>query len=205
MAAPSESFAGCGSRLLVAILAGGQGSRIGGSKPLRTLDGTPLIERAVSAARAWSLDIVAAGREPGQIGRAAVPFIRDAPGAQGPIAGLAAALAHARHARSGLVLTIPCDTPFLPVDFADRLRDGLEPHHNAAVAASAGTLHPTCALWRTRTFDALGPYLASGRASLRGFAEDVGFVRVDWPVKTQDPFFNINSPTDLAAAEARGF
>jgi molybdopterin-guanine dinucleotide biosynthesis protein A len=102
------------------------------------------------------------------------------------------------------VLTIPCDTPFLPADFADRLRGGLEPHHSAAVAASAGMLHPSCALWRTRAFDALGLYLASGRASLRGFAEDIGFVQVNWPVETKDPFFNINSPTDLAAAEAHG-
>lgn len=198
----AESGSGCSDRLLVAILAGGEGSRIGGNKPLRMLGGTALIDRAVSAARRWSQDVVAVAREPEQIGPADTLFVRDAPGAEGPVAGLAAALAHARKTRAGLVLTIPCDTPFLPRDLFERLCAGLDPHHKAAVAASNGVLHPSCALWRTRAFDTLGPYLAAGRASLRGFAEDVGFAQVDWPDAAQDPFFNVNSPGDLAAAEA---
>lgn len=199
-----EGCAGCSDRgLLVAILVGGEGSRIGGGKPLRVLGGSSLFERALAAARLWSPDIVAVGRDPGQIGSTAVRFILDAPGAEGPIAGLAAALSHARRQRLGMVLTIPCDTPFLPADLAERLRANLEPNVDAAVAASGGVLHPSCALWRTRAFDALGPYLASGGRSLRGFAREAGFAQVEWPLDAADPFFNINSSADLAGAEDR--
>ena len=49
----------------------------------------------------------------------------------------------------------------------------------------------------------LPAYLATGRRSLRGFAEAIGVARVDWPIIPSDPFFNINSPDDLAVAEGR--
>lgn len=187
--------------MLVAILAGGSGIRMGGAKPLRILGGRNLIERAITAARVWSPHVIAVGRDPEQIGSSAIPFLRDAPGAEGPIAGLAAALHHARDNRYSLVLTLPCDTPFLPTDLAQRLSAHLPPTSNAAVPASGGVLHASCALWRTQVLDALKPYLASGRSSLRGLASDVGYVAVEWLVEVRDPFFNINSPGDLAAAQ----
>ncbi len=130
-----------------------------------------------------------------------MPFVPDAPGIAGPIAGLAAALRHAREVGHELLLTIPCDSPFLPVDLAERLRNAIVPEAGAALAESGGVLHPACALWRNQTFDALAPYLAGSRLSLRGFAEDVGFATATWPVQPIDPFFNVNSREDLAAAE----
>jgi molybdenum cofactor guanylyltransferase len=69
------------------------------------------------------------------------------------------------------------------------------------VASSGGHLHPVCGLWRVSALDAVPAYLASGRRSLRGFAEAAGFTAVDWPIEPLDPFFNINTPEDLAAAE----
>jgi molybdopterin-guanine dinucleotide biosynthesis protein A len=44
-------------------------------------------------------------------------------------------------------------------------------------------------------------YLASGRRSLNGFAEEAGFIAVEWPSDPVDPFFNINSVSDLKTAE----
>lgn len=188
-------------RPAVAILAGGAGRRIGGDKPLQMLGGARLIDRALAAARLWSGAVFVAVRDPRQAGSPEVPFVPDAPGIAGPIAGLAAALRHAREVGHELLLTIPCDSPFLPVDLAERLRNAIVPEAGAAVAESGGALHPACALWRSRTFDALAPYLAGGRLSLRGFAEHVGFATATWPVQPIDPFFNVNSREDLAAAE----
>jgi len=69
------------------------------------------------------------------------------------------------------------------------------------MADSGGALHPVCALWSISALDWLPDYVATGRRSLRGFAEAVGMRAVDWPVEHFDPFFNINSPADLATAE----
>jgi molybdopterin-guanine dinucleotide biosynthesis protein A len=175
--------------MIVVILAGGEGRRIGGGKPRRLLGGEALIDRAVRIARGWSGDVHVAGEAP--IG---VPMIRDDPAIEGPLGGVAAALRLGRD-----LLTIPCDMPFLPDDLALRLGNGAQA---ATIAESGGRLHPVCALWRARSALGLGDYVASGGRSLRGFAEAVGYEAVAWGAAPIDPFFNINDEEDLARAEA---
>ena len=188
--------------IAVVILAGGEGRRIGGSKPLRTLAGKTLLDHALALAQHWSPLIRISVRDAASAFHSTgASFLPDTAGC-GPIAGIASALSFGRSSGVGLVLTIPCDTPFLPLDMVDRLSDALVPSATTAIAASGGRLHPACALWRVDADAALPPYLASGRASLNGFAEALGAVEVEWPVAPVDPFFNINSATELAEAEA---
>ncbi len=169
----------------IVILAGGEGRRIGGGKPLRMLGGETLLDRALRKARGWSDEVLVAARQGGDIA--------DDPAIEGPLGGVAAALA-----LGGDILTIPCDMPFLPDDLPTRLiSDAL-----ATVAASGGRLHPVCALWKAAARDSLPAWLATGRRSLTGFAEAVGYQPVDWPAEPLDPFFNINDGADLARAEA---
>jgi molybdopterin-guanine dinucleotide biosynthesis protein A len=166
----------------IVILAGGEGRRIGGGKPGRLLGGQSLIDRALARARTWSDAVLVAGRD-----------LRDTPGVEGPLGGVAAAFA-----LGGDVLTIPCDMPFLPDDMPARLVSGKA----ATLAASGGHLHPVCALWKAEAAAGLPAYLATGRRSLRGFAEAVGYEAVTWAADPVDPFFNINDEADLAQAEA---
>jgi molybdopterin-guanine dinucleotide biosynthesis protein A len=191
----------------VVILAGGEGRRIGGGKPLRRLAGAMLIEHALRQAMPLSPIVAISVKDRDQLGAiSSVPLLMDGQGdgqGEGPIAGIAAALAFARSQGLSFVLTIPCDTPLLPPDLLTRLSEALGPAHGAAVATSGAKLHPSCALWRSRTAEALPAYLASGRSSLKGFAAQVGMVEVEWPASPFDPFFNVNSVDDLAAAEAR--
>jgi molybdopterin-guanine dinucleotide biosynthesis protein A len=189
------------SQIAVAVLAGGEGSRIGGGKPLIRLGGKALIERAYDRARGWSSASIIAIRSPEQLGSCQLPWIADAAGIDGPLAGLAAALEWAcRHGAEAL-LTIPCDMPFLPADLPKRLLDEAG-DRCAAIASSGGELHPVCGLWRNAAIYEFPRYCASGRRSLKGFAELLGFAEVEWAVGPPDPFFNINGPADLAAAEA---
>lgn len=190
------------SRLVVAVLAGGEGRRIGGGKPLIKLGGKTLIERAYNRAKAWSSASVVAIRSPDQLGSCQLPWIVDAAGIDGPLAGLAAALEWACRQGSEALLTIPCDMPFLPDDLPTRLLNEVG-ERGAAVASSGGALHPVCSLWRNAVIYEFPSYCASGRRSLRGFAEHLGFAEVEWSAGPPDPFFNINSPLDLAAAKAR--
>ena len=186
------------TRLAVVILAGGELRRIGGAKPLRTLGGRTLLDRALEQARGWSDDVAVSVRAPGQLGDPGVPELIDDPALDGPIAGLAAGLRHARET----LLTIPCDTPFLPEDLTSRLAAALGENEKAALASSDGRLHGTCALWRAEALEALPAYLETGRRSLIGLAEAVGFTAVAWPAEPVDPFFNVNDEADLARAEA---
>jgi molybdopterin-guanine dinucleotide biosynthesis protein A len=179
----------------VVILAGGEGSRIGGSKPMRRLGGRTLLDRAIDLAREWSDEVAIAVRTDGQVGETGVARLLDPPGLEGPLGGLASAL----RLRRETILTIPCDSPFLPNDLPKRLAAAL-PGFAAALARSGGRVHPVCGLWRADALAQVRAYAASGRRSLIGFAEMIGYTAVDWP---EEPFFNINSAADLAEAESR--
>lgn len=184
------------------VLAGGEGRRIGGGKPLRRLGGETLAARAVRQAAAVSDRVALAVREAAQVELPqGAALIHDA-AVEGPLGGLAAALAFARDQGRAAVLTLPCDMPFAPPDLAPRLIAALG-DYAAALATSGGRLHPVCGLWRAAALEALPAYAASGGRSLKGFAAAVGFVAVDWPVGETDPFFNVNTAEELAWAEAR--
>lgn len=187
-------------RVAIAVLAGGEGSRIGGGKPLIRLGGTTLIEQAFERAHSWSNLAVVSVRSADQLGIHQLPWVVDAPDIAGPLAGLSAALRWARDQGANVVLTIPCDMPFLPDDLPQRLQAGIG-ELSAAVASSGGNLHPVCGLWRVEAVPQIAAYCSSGRRSLKGFAQHLGFAEVEWPTETRDPFFNVNSPADLAIAE----
>lgn len=186
--------------IAVVVLAGGEGRRIGGGKPLRLLGGRSLIERALEQARGWSDLVAVSVRHEGQAGRLGAPQIVDTQD-EGPIGGLASALGFARDSGAETLLTIACDMPMLPGDLAQRLAQALRAELGAAIASSGRALHAVCGLWRNTVIDALPDYRASGRSSLWGFAEHVGHAIVEWPTEPYDPFLNINRPDELDAAE----
>jgi molybdopterin-guanine dinucleotide biosynthesis protein A len=153
-------------------------------------------------AREWSDLVAVAARNAAQVEPIEDPFIADAPNVAGPLAGLIAALRFGAEAGRAFILTIPADMPFLPGDLLDRLVLEIG-ERSCALASSGGHVHPVCGLWRTSALDRIDEYLAGERRSLRGFAELVGYAAVEWPSDPFDPFFNVNSPEDLAEAERR--
>lgn len=184
----------------VVILAGGEGRRLGGDKPLKRLAGERLIDRALRTAHTWSDLVAVAVRDRAQVGHLDAHLITDQPDIHGPLAGLLAALRFAAGSGREFVLTIPTDTPFLPSDLLDRLCSGIG-ECSCAFASSGGHLHPVCGLWRTSAASRVQDYLAGERTSLKAFAELVGFNEVEWASKPFDPFFNINTEGDLTEAE----
>ncbi|QPC98377.1 molybdenum cofactor guanylyltransferase [Qipengyuania soli] len=190
---------------MVLVLAGGDGRRIGGGKPLRKLAGQTLLDHALRMARRWSdgRTIVAGTRHDGGDHDDAV-FVEDAGGMGGPLAGLAAGLLGAAQSGAETLLVIPVDAPFLPHDLCDRLRERLDTDASAAcaLAHSNGRDHPTCSLWQVAEAQAGVESVKAGKNhSLMRLAETVGCVRVEWPTGDEiDPFFNINSAEDLAIA-----
>jgi molybdopterin-guanine dinucleotide biosynthesis protein A len=184
-----------------AILAGGEGRRIGGGKPLRLLGGQRLIDRALAQARQWSDLVAISVRDPAQVEPVDAPLLTDEPGIGGPLAGLVSAMTYADSNGCPLLLTIAADTPLLPRSLLERLLAEIG-QSRCALASSGGRIHPVCGLWRTSAVSQVEHYLATGRRSVRGFAELLGYRAVEWPIGAADPFFNVNSAEELRAAEA---
>lgn len=189
---------------LAVVLAGGDGRRMGGSKPLRRLGATTLVANALALAHGYCRTVAVAVRHPDQLaGAADAALLIDLPGLEGPLGGLAAALEYARRRAVPRVLTLPCDAPRLPRDLRARLEAALDGEGPAqvAVAASGDRLHPTCALWRTDSLAALSAYAASGGRSLKGLAGELCMAIVAWDPGDADPFANANTPDELAALQ----
>jgi molybdopterin-guanine dinucleotide biosynthesis protein A len=187
-------------RVIVAILAGGEGKRLGGDKPARVVAGQRLIDRAIDQARQWSPDVVVVARNGTKIENLACALAEDDPAVAGPLGGLSAALRIGANLGADVVQTIPVDSPFLPLDLVSRLQQGVA-SHLAAIPSSDGRLHPICGLWRAVAAPHLRDYAARSSGSLWGFAEAIGHSVVEWTGDPIDPFFNVNSPDDLATAE----
>ncbi|MBL8538671.1 MAG: molybdenum cofactor guanylyltransferase [Hyphomonadaceae bacterium] len=184
------------------VLAGGEGVRIGGGKPGRLLAGRRLVDHAIQIARRESKTIAIGLRALEQVSAAATHVVLDQPGIDGPMASLAAGLAWAKDCGARFLLTLPCDAPFIPHGLVQRLTQRLEASRaTVALPASYGRVHPSCGLWRADVGDRIADYLSSGRRSLQGFAEHVGYVIEDWGAPPRDPFYNINTPEALVAAE----
>lgn len=189
------------ARPAVVIAAGGNGTRIGGAKAERLLGGRRLIDHAID----WALrqsDAVALATAPGSsLEAAGLPCLVDQSAEIGPIAALASAMRFAAELGRPRVMLVACDTPFLPDDLVNRLGAALG-ESGAALPRWASRLHPLAGLWTTEPVGVTA-WIDGGGRSLWGYAEHAGLVMVDWPAEGADPFANINTVSDLAAAEAR--
>jgi molybdenum cofactor guanylyltransferase len=193
------------------ILAGGRSTRMGGGdKALLPLAGRPMLAHVIERLKpqAWPVAINANG-DPARFDAFGLTVVRDTvSGFAGPLAGILAGMEWASQVTdSGYVLSVAGDTPFFPDNLAETLR-AASPGGGIALASSAGKTHPVFGLWPLSLRDDLVRFLAE-RESLKvmTFAEACGFAAADFPLaraagRAVDPFFNINTPDDLAAAEA---
>ena len=187
------------------VLAGGRSSRLGGGdKGLRLLAGQPMLARVVArmAAQCAPLALNANG-DPARFAATGLAILPDpVAGQPGPLAGVLAAMDWAAGLGAAQVVTVAVDTPFLPEDLVERLAAAGE----FALAASpdgAGAVrsHPVCGLWPVALRDRLRADLLAGERRVGRWAAARGAVPVVWPGGAADPFRNINTPEDLAAAE----
>jgi molybdopterin-guanine dinucleotide biosynthesis protein A len=183
------------------VLAGGQGRRIGGGKPLRLLGNERLVDRALATARRLSTYVALSVGSDGRLEDCDVPQIADPERDWGALGGLAAGLDFALLQGLDLVVTLPCDSPFLPDDLLTRLHASLRSGQGAALPECGGRLHVACGLWRVGVRAVLIDYAQSGGRALHGLAERVGYTPVAWDPGPLDPFFNINTEQDLALAQ----
>jgi molybdopterin-guanine dinucleotide biosynthesis protein A len=98
------------------------------------------------------------------------------------------------------------DTPFFPADLVRRLFEASGDSSALRIAKSEAGTHYVIGLWPVELAAPLEASLRSGERKVGAWTKEHGAVEVFFPpadVAGQriDPFFNINAPEDLAAAE----
>lgn len=184
------------------ILAGGRAERMGGrDKGLLTLAGEPLIAHGIRRLRPQVAELlISANRNQEIYQQLGCRIISDDnSGFRGPLAGILAAL---RAAKTGYVLTAPCDSPLLPPDYAQRMWAALEREQaTASVGFSEGWWQPVFALLPVSVQDDLADYLATGAGNAARWLQRHRPTAVEFPDRPL-LFRNINTPDDLAQLEA---
>lgn len=178
---------------LAVILAGGRSSRMGRDKAFVELAGRPLIAHALACLRPQATRVVVNSNADAAAFAAygVEVFADDAPGVEGPLAGIVTALA--RWPNADLV-TVAIDLPFVPHDLVARLRGGDD---DICRFAQHDAQHALAVWWAPHSHASLMLYLQSGRRDLRGYLARRG-AAVAW---TPHNGFNVNTPDDLTRAE----
>lgn len=189
--------------LTAIVLAGGRATRMGGQdKGLVELAGRPMIAHAL-AALAPQVDrvIINANRNLDRYAAFGWPVVADEDsGFLGPLAGLAAGM---KAATTPLVLTVPCDSPLLPGDLADRLLAALTRQDaEIAVPHDGERLQPVFALVKRDLLDSLVAYLGAGGRKIDRWFEQHRVAQVDFADRLET-FVNVNDPEERRALEAR--
>lgn len=179
------------------VLAGGLGRRMGGvDKGLQELQGRPLV--------AWVLErlqpqvesiVINANQNRDAYGRFGFPVIADCIGGfAGPLAGLHAGLTACT---TPYLVSVPCDSPFLPSDLVIRLHAGLlATDAQLAVARTGAQLHPVFALCRVELLPSLSAFLDSGGRKIDAWFAALRTAEVAFDDEATG-FANINTTNDL--------
>jgi molybdenum cofactor guanylyltransferase len=197
-----------------AILAGGRAVRMGGqSKALLEVEGRAIVDRLLDAlgplfppgalAAVLAADAAAADQAP--LAARGLAILRDRASAQGPMAGLAAALEWSGEA---LLLAVACDMPFVDRRVVElvigRARASAA---DIALPVAGGRRQPLLACYSPRCADLVARQLTAGARQLSALPDAARAAGLfvdeidEREIRTVDPqlrsFANINRPSDL--------
>lgn len=191
------------------ILAGGLSRRMGvGDKGLLDLAGKPMLAHVIDRLAPQVAGIVInANGDPRRFAPFGLPVVADTiDGFAGPLAGILSGMlwSRANAPAASHVATVSADTPLLPTDLIARLGASLHAGgREIGIARSPAGLHPVIALWPVALAEDLQAALEIGIRKVLEWADRHDTVPVDFPSLTFggteiDPFFNANTPDDLA-------
>jgi molybdopterin-guanine dinucleotide biosynthesis protein A len=189
------------SKVTGIVLAGGQGRRMGGvDKGLKPLRGRPMVDWVLERLVPQVDEVLINANQNldayASFGHRVVPD--GIGGFAGPLAGLQRGLAEANHE---LVVTVPCDSPFLPLDLVARLRRGLErAQSDLAVAKTGAQSHPVFCLCHRGLLPHLSAFLAGGGRKIDAWYAVLKVTEVPFDDDVE-AFSNINTREELAAFE----
>lgn len=186
------------------ILAGGLGRRMsadgeGLDKGLQSFQGEPMIARVIERfAPQVGCVVLNANRNRARYEAFGHPVVADAiEGFAGPLAGLQAGLAAAR---TPYVASVPCDSPFLPLDLVRRLGAALAARRaQVAVARTGPQAHPVFMLVERSVLPGLDRFLSAGRRKIDAWYSELALAEVDF--EDERAFLNINTPEQLRQHE----
>jgi molybdopterin-guanine dinucleotide biosynthesis protein A len=190
------------------VLAGGLARRMGGGDKARiSIGGATILTRVLARLTPQCAGVILnANGDPARFADTGLPVVPDSvSGFAGPLAGILAGLDWAAAQRPEIadVASVPGDCPFLPDDLVERLSTARAAAGVPLACARSGDWrHPVAGLWPVKLREDLRHALVvEDLRKIEIWTARHGVAVADWPVAPVDPFFNVNTPEDAAAAE----
>lgn len=190
------------------VLAGGLARRMGGGDKARIMiGGIAILDRVLARLEPHCTQVILnANGDPARFENFGLPVVADeVPDFAGPLAGVLAGLEWVTENTPGIewLVTAPADCPFLPDDLVPRLHQAArERGRRLACARSGEWRHPVVGLWPVAlAADLRRALIDEGLHKIEAWTARYGVAIADWPATPVDPFFNVNTPEDVAAAE----
>ncbi|CAA7616630.1 putative bifunctional molybdopterin-guanine dinucleotide biosynthesis protein MobA/MobB [Candidatus Terasakiella magnetica] len=187
------------------ILAGGLSRRMGGGdKALIEVEGQSFLDRSIERLSPQvGPMILNANGDPDRFAHFTLPVVPDVvEGYAGPLVGVLTGLEWLRDHTLGVewMVSIAADTPLFPLDLVQRLRTAVMAEGaEIAVACTNGQAHPVFALWPVALAGELRRAVVDeGIRKIDQWTDRYRVARVEWPARPCDPFFNVNTPEDVA-------
>ena len=190
------------------VLAGGLARRMGGGdKPRTSIGGATILSRVLKRMTPQCTRLILnANGDPARFADTGLPVIADdVPDFAGPLAGILAGLdwAAANVPNVAYVASVPGDCPFLPRDLVARLHQARTASGQPLACARSGEWrHPVVGVWPVALrADLRRALIEEDLRKIEIWTARHGVALADWPAEPVDPFFNVNTPEDAAAAE----
>jgi molybdopterin-guanine dinucleotide biosynthesis protein A len=190
------------------VLAGGQARRMGGGdKASLQVGGKTILARVLTRLNPYCAPIILnANGDPARFSRYGLAVVADSvPDFAGPLAGILAGLDWAAKEAPKIewLASAPGDCPFLPSDLVPRLHAARIAEGKLLACARSGEWrHPVAGLWPVALREDLRRALTvEGLHKIEAWTGRHGAALAAWPDQPFDPFFNVNTPEDLARAE----
>jgi molybdenum cofactor guanylyltransferase len=189
--------------LTVAIMAGGQSSRMGQDKSFVPFQGRPMIEVIRERVAGLGAELVVITNKPDEYTYLDLPTYRDVYPDMGPLGGIYTAVYHARHPYT---LVVACDMPWLNRDLLSYMIE-LRQQADIIVPRWEKFPEPLHAIYSKACLPPIQEQLHSGQLKITRFWGQVNVHFVDRPVIEQfdaygRSFANLNTPEELAKAES---
>jgi molybdenum cofactor guanylyltransferase len=183
------------------ILSGGRSTRMNGEdKGLILFQSKPLIQHVISRLIPQTDEIlISANREIQVYETFGYPVLQDTNNCfLGPLAGFLLGLTHAKQ---DYVLTVPCDSPLLPLNLAQKLFDGMtETNSDIAIANSDGITHPVFCLMKKNLLPSLQIFMSKGERKVGAWQKSQRYCEVEFS-NCGNAFVNLNSINELRELE----
>ncbi len=176
------------------VMAGGRSERMGQDKALIQVDGQPLIARLTQQLAPWLDEVLISANEPGRYAFTGLPVIPDRRAGQGPLMGIASALAASPCERN---LVVACDMPWVDRALARELLARLAAADVVVPVDPEGRYEPLFAAYRKTAAPVMFDALAAGKRRIWDTYRDLRVERL--PLTVRDLPVNLNTPADLQA------